>query len=830
MLSCDHPPCLRSFFTDSNDIMVRIVYFFLIIVLLSSCRQGEESETSLQRQRMTAMEDSRRVGLPNGWALSPVGRTLPLGDLPLNLVISANGKRMAVTNNGQSIHSLQWLDLDNGVLLDTLEIPAGWMGLALNRDATRLYASAGEQNKVWIVDIEEDQLVLSDSLVLGPPWPEDTISVAGLSLDETRNRLYAVTKRDSALYTFNLENKQLENRLSLEAAAYTCLFDPVQDQLYISLWDGSALAVVNPQDLSVSHIIEVGYHPNEMALHPDGSRIFVACADDNAVAVVDRASNTVIEQLNCALYPDAPTGSTTNSLAVSPDGELLFAANADNNCLAVFEVETAGDSRSMGYIPTGWYPTVVRSTGDRIWVANGKGFTSKPNPNGPNPYERRTEDTEYIARLFPGMLSYFDLPGPDSLAYYTALVYGNTPYTKEKEKMAEGDPNGPIPREVGAPSPIKYVFYVIKENRTYDQIFGDLPEGNGDPSLCLFPDSVSPNHHALAREFVLLDNFYVDAEVSADGHNWSMGAYATDYTEKVWPTSYGGRGGTYDFEGQREISYPKAGYIWDYCQRAGISYRTYGEFANLHETYLESLQGHTGNHFPGYNLSIKDTLRFNRWRADFDSLLAIDAIPRFNTIRFGNDHTAGARLGRPTPAAMVADNDLAVGLLVEYISNSPIWPESAIFIVEDDAQNGPDHVDAHRSVLMVASPYTKRKQVISSMYSTASVLRTMELILGLPPMSQYDAAATPLYACFQQTPDLTPYRHLPSRIDLDELNTEDNRLSQRSWELNLDQEDQAPDLLFSEIIWKTVRGVDAVMPAPKRAAFIQAGEEEEEGE
>ncbi|PHN01015.1 hypothetical protein CRP01_39100 [Flavilitoribacter nigricans DSM 23189 = NBRC 102662] len=775
-----------------------------------------------------AMTDGRRVDLPNGWSLSPVGRSLPLGDFPLNMVVSAESRRMAVTNNGQSIHSLQWIDLENETLLDTLEIPAGWMGLALNSSGDRLYASAGEQNKVWIIDIREDRLVLSDSLLLGDPWPRDTISVAGMSLDESRNRLYVVTKRDSALYTFDLERGELDRRVDLPAAAYTCVYDPDGDRLYISLWDGGAVAVMDTDQLDLLETIPVGYHPNELLVHPEGDRLFVACADENAVAVIDLENNTVIEQLNCALYPDAPTGSTTNSLAISEDGEFLFAANADNNCLAVFEVEDPGNSRSMGFIPTGWYPTVVRTAADRIWVANGKGFTSKPNPKGPNPYESRTEETEYIASLFPGTLSIFAMPGPDSLNYYTDLVYGNTPYTKEKEALAEGDPNGPIPRRVGEPSPIKYVFYVIKENRTYDQIFGDIPEGNGDPSLCLFPDSVSPNHHALANSFVLLDNFYVDAEVSADGHNWSMGAYATDYTEKIWPTSYGGRGGTYDFEGQREISYPKAGYIWDYCKRADISYRTYGEFANLNEAYMKSLEGHTGKDFPGYNLSIKDTLRFNRWRADFDSLLAADAVPRFNTIRFGNDHTAGARRGLPTPAAMVADNDLAVGLLVDYISHSPIWQESAIFIVEDDAQNGPDHVDAHRSVLMVASPYTRRNAVVSSMYSTASVLRTIELILGLPPMSQYDAAATPLYACFQQNADLTPYNHLDNRIDLNTLNTADNRLSQRSWELNLDKEDQAPDLLFSEIIWKTVRGEDAVMPAPKRGAFIRVGEEEEE--
>jgi DNA-binding beta-propeller fold protein YncE len=805
-----------------------MLFLLLLIPLIWTCRRAGDQDKLFTE---AALEDDRRVPLPNGWALSPVGRSLALGDLPLNMVITADDRRMAVTNNGQSTHSLQWIDLEKGEILDTEEIPAGWLGLAIGNNGSRLYASAGEQNKIWIFDIVEDQLQLKDSLVLGEPWPMDTISVAGLSLDEQRNRLYVVTKRDSALYTFNLADNSLEKRLDLGASAYTCLYSGEHDALYVSLWDGEAVAIIDPQSLDIKATIPAGYHPNELILHPDGNRLFVACADDNAVSVIALDRQTVIETLNCALYPDAPTGSTTNSLAFSPDGELLYAANADNNCLAVFEIEEAGRSRSMGFIPTGWYPTTVRAAAGRIWVANGKGgLGSKANPNGPNPYKSRTPETEYVARLFPGSLSIIDVPSADSLDYYTQLVYSNTPYTKEKEKLAEGDPGGPIPRRMDESSPIKYIFYVIKENRTYDQVFGDLPQGNGDPALCLFPDSVSPNHHALAREFVLLDNFYVDAEVSADGHNWSMAAYATDYTEKVWPTSYGGRGGSYDFEGQREISYPKAGYIWDYCRRGGISYRTYGEFANLNEAHLETLEGHTAPDFPGFELSIKDTLRFHRWKADFDSLLAIDAVPQFNTVRFGNDHTAGARLGMHTPSAMVADNDLATGMLIEHISHSRIWPESAIFILEDDAQNGPDHVDAHRSVLLVASPYTKRGHVESTMYSTASVLRTIELILGLPPMSQYDAAATPLYACFQQNPDLEPYTHRPNRLDLGELNTEDNRLSKLSWELNLDREDQAPDLLFSEIIWKTVRGEDAVVPAPKRGAFIRVVEEEEEGE
>jgi phospholipase C len=378
-----------------------------------------------------------------------------------------------------------------------------------------------------------------------------------------------------------------------------------------------------------------------------------------------------------------------------------------------------------------------------------------------------------------------------------------------------------VPRSAADKSPIKYVFYVVKENRTYDQVLGDVKEGNGDPSLCLFPEKVTPNHHALAREFVLLDNFYVDAEVSADGHNWSTAAYATDYTEKTWPTSYGGRGGTYDYEGSRKIAYPRDGYIWDYCQRAGVSYRSYGEFADRGKTTLKSLEGHISPRSPGFNMDVTDVERVRIWRQDFDSLLARGAVPRFSTIRLSNDHTSGQRRGKVTPTAAVADNDLALGQLVEHLSNSAIWAETAIFVLEDDAQNGPDHVDAHRSPAFVISPYTRRGVVNHTMYSTSGVLRTMELILGLPPMSQYDAAARPLYECFQAAPNPLPYQAKPAQVDLNERNVAWNKSAQRSEEFDFATEDAAPDLDLNEVIWKSVRGESAVMPAPRRGAFLQ---------
>jgi hypothetical protein len=379
----------------------------------------------------------------------------------------------------------------------------------------------------------------------------------------------------------------------------------------------------------------------------------------------------------------------------------------------------------------------------------------------------------------------------------------------------------------GQPSPIKYVFYVIKENRTYDQVLADVQGGNGDTSLLLFGRKYTPNQHALAEQFVLLDNFYVNAEVSADGHNWSMGGYATDYLEKTWPSSYGGRGGTYGGEGEREIANNKGGFIWNQCYRYGVSFRTYGEFADNGKANLPILQNRFCSRFPGYSHNITDTFRFRMWKMDFDSLLAIGNVPQFNTIRFGNDHTEGLRLNRPTPYALVADNDLAVGLLIEHLSKSPIWNETAVFILEDDAQNGADHVDAHRSPAYLAGGFVKRGYVDHTLYTTTSMLRTMELILGMGPMTQYDAAATPMWKCFDAVARLFPFKAIVPEYDLNTRNIVRNEWQRRSETFDFAKEDANNDVEFNRVLWHGLKG-DKPFPGPRRVAFLQPTEEVDE--
>ena len=771
------------------------------------------------------------IKLPNGWSLSPAGTQIRLGDLPLNIAISPNLKYAVVTNNGQSTQSIQLISLSNQKVLETLEMKKSWLGLAFSENGKTIYASGGNDNIILRFVIKDEKLVFTDTFSLGKPWPVK-ISVAGIAVDESLKQLYAVTKENNSLYILNTVTKKIIKQIPLDGEGYTCILSPDKKHLYCSCWGCGQILVVNTATLETEGTIKVGSNPNDLITDRKGNYLFIANANDNSVSVIDLKKNTLIETLNAALYPNSPTGSTTNSIALSGDNKTLYVANADNNCLAVFDVSNPGNSKGLGFIPTGWYPTCVRVAGKNILVSNGKGLSSLPNPRGPNPAKKSNsvshqkgdkksqENVQYIAGLFTGTLSIIPIPGKEELDEYTKEVYSNTPYNKEIEKQAHGQQENPIPQRTGEASLIKYVFYIIKENRTYDQILGDMTQGNGDTSLVLFGKKYTPNQHALASEFVLMDNFYVDGEVSADGHNWSLGAYATDYLEKNWPTSYGGRGGSYDAEGTRKIANNKDGFIWDYCKRAGVTYRTYGEFADDYKPNIPVLKGHFCPYYTSWDQKVMDTTRFHQWKRDFDSLLSINQLPHLNTLRFINDHTEGLRIGRPTPFAAVADNDLAVGLFVDYLSKSPIWKETAIFIVEDDAQNGPDHVDAHRSTAYVAGGLVKTAFVDHTPYSTSSLLRTIELILGLPPMSQYDAAAEPLWRCFDATTNHPPFNFRPAQTDLFERNSVFNQWQKESEEFNFTMEDRAPEQDLNEVIWFACRGFVAY-PAPVRAAFLK---------
>jgi len=802
---------------------------FKIALVLICLKMLSVNSIQVKAQSLKEVE-SGRVSLPNGWKLSPVGKMLPVGDLPLNIAVSPSGKMLAVTNNGQSDQSIHLIDPAKMVVLDSVITARGWLGLTFSKDGKYLYASGGNDNWIMRFQIKNNTIVPYDTLVIGKKWPEK-ISVAGIAVDDRQQFLYTVTKENNSLYVFDLKTKKVKQQIPLGGEGYTCLLSDDNKTLYISCWGCDKIILFDTEKQIVKGSIPVGDNPNDLCITRKGKYLFVSNANDNSVSVISTGLNKVIETLNTALYPNSPSGSTTNSLALSEDEKTLYIANADNNCLAVFDVSNPGSSKSKGFIPTGWYPTCVRVIKNTVFVTNGKGLTSKANPYGPNPISReeavvhhaeiKNVKVQYIGGLFTGTLQAITKPNEIQLGIYSQSVYNNTPYSKEKEMSSTGEKGNPIPSRVGDPSPIKHVFYIIKENRTYDQVLGDITQGNGDTTLVLFGEKVTPNLHNLAKQFILLDNFYVDGEVSADGHNWTMGAYATDYLEKNWPTSYGGRGGFYPGEGKIEIANNKNGFLWDYCKRAGVTYRSYGEFISDAKTpSIPVLKDHFDKNYTGWDLTVRDTVRFHQWKRDFERLLAEDNVPQLNTLRFGNDHTEGLRVGRPTPKAHAADNDLAVGLFVEYLSHSPIWNESVVFIVEDDAQNGPDHVDAHRSTTYVAGGFVKQGFVDHTMYSTSSVLRTIELILGLPPMSQYDAAAVPLWRCFDKTATHPSFQSTPNLVDLNLKSKEVSKLSRLSEKFDFSQEDRIPDALFNDVIWAAIKGLNSPCPAPVHAAFF----------
>jgi hypothetical protein len=581
-----------------------------------------------------------------------------------------------------------------------------------------------------------------------------------------------------------------------------------------------------------------------MALAPDG-RLFVACAGDNTVHVIQTRAVEAVEKgpslnrrppegtreiISTSLYPGAPEGSTPDAVAISPDGHTLFVANADNNCVVVVDIsnrlseEARRDKESVsvveGFIPVGWYPTAVGVSPDNqtLFVANGKGLSSRPNvpPISSQPeLSRKPPWFDYIGQTFSGSLSFIPRPDASQMVAYTLQVRRNSPYTPDQFQRTAMPNDSVIPSQAGQSCPIKYVLYIIKENRTYDQVFGDFRNargelvGNGDTNLVMYGENVTPNHHQLARDYVLLDNLYCNGEVSVDGHSWCDAAIATDYNQRSWILSYSRHG---KLPGNYEMELPAAGYLWDLCQRYGVSFKTYGEGSRR---VPSSNRGSWGDG--------RDMDRVKNWVEDLQEAEKTGVLPRFMIMSLGEDHTTGTKPDTFKPDACVASNDLGLGRIVEAASHSRFWKEMAIFAIEDDAQNGPDHVDAHRTVGLVISPYCRRGAVDSTLYTTASMVRTIELILGLPPLTQYDAGATPMFNSFCQTNDLMAYQALTPKVDMLARNTDKSPGAKQSARMNFRHYDLAPEDELNRVLWLAAKGPDVPYPtAIHRAIFADA--------
>jgi len=812
----------------------RVCLGVLFAVFAGACQRPSAGSGS---QRGDSLFTKLALRLPTGVRLDPAAPLARVGAMPLTMRLSPEGDRVVLSLSGYAKQGIQVIDPSSGRVVQEIEQPSAFVGLTFSPDGHSLYSSGGNQDVVYRYDWTNGRATLRDSLVLAVKRrPNGTRYPAGIALSPDGRTLYVAENIADSLAVVDVQSGTVVQRFGLERYPYDVVVDAA-GTVYVSAWGGTTVSVFSAAGsgrLRDAAAIRVARHPSTMLLNRDATRLFVASGSTDQVAVLDTKSRNVVARLLDAPPAGPAEGATPNALALSPDGTRLFVAEADANAVGVFDLSAAtsgiasatGSDSLRGRIPSGWYTCGVLVAGDALLAASGKGYGSIANSGGPNPVAGRTE--KYTLNLLNGGIMRLRLVEltPDALSRYSVRV-------------ATANGWGPSARQHRYP-PFEHVIYVIKENRTYDQIFGDDPKGDGDTANVFFPKIVSPNHHALADRFGLFDRFFVNAEVSPDGHNWSTAAYATDYLEKTVPSHYSvpSRGRTYDYEGTNrgaipndDAAEPASGYLWNLAEKKGITYRNYGEFVSPAPrrspddpiTYRGNkpfLAAHTNPAYPGFELTIRDQHRMDVYLAELQEFIARGQMPALETVRLPNDHTSGLMANRASPRAAFADNDLALGRMIEAISKSPFWKNTVIFVLEDDAQNGADHVDSHRAPMLVISAYNKAG-TIHRFTNTTDVLRTIEEILGLESMSQFDYFGRPLRDIWSDTPDLRPYTALPAGWSLDEMNPRGTPGARESAKLDLEVEDAADEDLFNRILWRAIKGRDVPYPGPTRASALE---------
>ncbi len=767
--------------------------------------------------------------LPTGVTLDPVAPPHAVGNFPLAMVASPDGSRLVLLLCGWRQQGIQVVDRKSGAVLQTIEQPAAFIGLTFSPDGRTLYASGGNDDAIYVyrwVDgrAEADGKITirmkKDAKANGQSYP------AGLACSPDGRFLYAAENLGDSLAVIDLERRAVVQRVHTDRYPYAVA--AAGKRVYVSCWGDSTVNAFSAGNgrLSRRKRIDAGRHPSALLLY--GAQLFATSATTDRVAVIDTASGKIVKMLTDPPASGPQEGSTPNALAISADGKRLYVAEADNNAVAVFDV-AAGTL--LGRVPTEWYPTAVVRLGREIVVASAKGAGSAPNPHRPQPDQNmpRTSRDYTLGQLDGSILSF-----PEVVRDLATL--------SRRVAKANGWNMGlalsPAERAKSPFHMFKHVIYIIKENRTYDQVFSDMPEGDGDKSLLFFDASVAPNHHALAARFGLFDRFFVNAETSADGHPWSTAAYATDYIQKTVQSQYSKRGRTFDYQGTNrgvvvsdddDVASPSSGYLWDLAVRKKISLRNYGEFvvqgADIGQKELSigtkrALLATTSPNYVGWDLDVSDQQRADAWLAEFNRYVADGNLPALEIMSLPNDHTAGLSAKKPTPRAYMADNDLALGRIVEALSHSPYWRDTVVLVLEDDAQSGPDHVDSHRSVLLVISAWN-RSGVVHRFTNTTDVIATIEEILGLDSLSQFDHFGRPLRGIFATAPDLTPYSALKSSVDLNEKNPPGPEADQSS-RLDFSRPDAADDATLNLVLWRAMKG-DAPYPGATRApaaAFV----------
>ena len=887
--------------------------------------------------------------LPSGHILMEVpGSPQATNNLPTVLALGPDHRYLAVLNNGYGAYtsdqkqSIAILDLASNRLTDYPEslMASGaaqtfFHGMAFSSDGRHLYASVGSLtdplgekrgnvgNGILVYDFDNGKISGSTFLKM-PPRPKPPGK--RLQRDDMKNVTFPAglavvpgKDGDSLLVANNLSDEavlvdahgQVQTRFDLSIwprIPSSLPFGVVVSKDgsgFVSLWNASRIAELDLAGGRVRRMIELslpaspiapGSHPTAMLLSPDERLLYVTLSNADEVVAIDRTSGEVVDHFSTKLPGQVVGGSAPNALACSADGSHLFVANGISDSVAVFDLKQtkAATQPAAGFIPTQVFPTALAIVGNDLFIASAKGVTTGPITT-PLKKIDGVPEYPYLVPMIHGSLARVHLHNLDvQLANFTEQVLGSN--------RIQGNENARPAQQL---PPIRHVIYVLKENRTYDQILGDLGVGNGDPSLTMYGEAITPNLHKLARQFGVLDNFYDSGDVSGDGHNWSTAATVTDYTEKVWPLDYRGHERTYDFQGEvlneipledgnPDVNEPSTGYLWTNLAKNKLTYRVYGEFittkwcngnpgTNLPgegpphpegdpcpNSFIypgESLPPNVGSphgsaspypwpvpmfarsiptkpelrehfdaRFPDFETSYPDQLRADEFLNEFDDFATSrkqgrDTMPQFILLYLPDDHTGGVKKGYPTPSASVADNDLALGRVVEAVSHSEYWNDTAIFVIEDDAQDGPDHVDAHRSTAFVISKYAPQKiesgktapVIDSTFYTTVNMLRTMETLLGLPPMNNNDARAAfmgnLLSGAGTQPPFSADRRNLENKL-IYQVNAKDSEASRR---LDFSHPDASDPGLLNSVLWKDRMG-SRPMPPPRHSALFEMRE------
>ncbi len=740
--------------------------------------------------------------------------------MPTAALLSPDGRYLVLSLSGYRTQGIEIVDTKSSKVVQHLEQPGAFIGLAWSADARTLYVSGGATDVVYSyawLPARAQPAALTDSIELGHRGAATPGSryAAGIALSRNGRALYVAENLSDSIAVIDPASHRVVQRLGTGPYPYGIAVAP-DGRVYASAWGASFVNVYRADSdgrLVAERPIDVARHPSMIILNADGTRLFVASASSDRVAIVDTRARHLIRLLSDPPPDGVVEGSTPDALALSADGSRLYVAEADANAVAVFDLSSGADTLS-GRIPSEWYPTALAVMGDSLWVVNGKGRGPGPNLAGPQPNSPRSQldPRQYTLGQLDGTITVMPAARDAQLASFTRRVARANGWDLSRSA------------KVSYP-PFEHVVYIIKENRTYDQVLGDLHQADGDTSLLFFPRTVSPNHHALAERFGVFDRFFVNAEVSAQGHPWSTAAYVTDYTEKTTPDIY--RGKRPEPEDKQDVDDPANGYIWDEVARKGLTMRDYGEWAEpvnaaagdtsaqRYQSSIASLQPYTSPTYPPFDLAVMDQRRMDAWLAEFSEQVRASRMPAFELIHLPDDHTAGGRAGMRTPRAYMADNDLALARLIDALSHSPFWKSTVVFVVEDDAQDGPDHVDSHRSVMLVVSAWN-RGGVIHRFVNTTDVLATIEEILGLGTMSQFDHFGRPLRDIWSTSPDLRPYSALVPAQSLTELNSATGASARSSAHLDLSHEDMIDDDTFNHILWRIVKGPLVPYPTARR--------------